>query len=130
MADAVAENKIDATSQRLRRKPRRSPVRMILLIVLVLALVAAGYFLWQYFGSYESTDDAQIDGHLNAVSARINGQVSEVLVENQQVVKKGDVLIRIDPRDFEIAMAKAEADLADAEATLEGSRTDVPITST
>ncbi len=130
MADPIVEEKKpDAPSQRWTRKPRRGPARIIAAIVLVVLLVG-GYFLWQYFGSYESTDDAQIDGHLNAISARINGQVSEVLVEDQQIVKKGDVLVRIDPRDYEVAVAKSEADLADAEASLEGSRTDVPVTST
>jgi membrane fusion protein, multidrug efflux system len=130
MAEAVAEKKLDVTSPRLIRKSRRRLARMILPIVLLVALVAAGYFLWRYFGSSESTDDAQIDGHLNAISGRINGQVNEVLVKDEQIVNKGDVLARIDPRDFEVAVAKAEADLADAEATLQSSRTDVPITST
>jgi membrane fusion protein (multidrug efflux system) len=130
MADTIVEEKkTEAPSQRLTRKPRRSPARIIVPIVLVV-LLAAGYFLMRYFGSYESTDDAQIDGHLNAISARISGQVSEVLVEDEQIVKKGDVLVKIDPRDYEVAVAKAEADLADAKAALESSRTDVPITST
>jgi membrane fusion protein, multidrug efflux system len=129
MADAVvAEKKPDAPAQRLTRRPRRSLARIIVPIILIVGLAVAGYYLWRYFGSYESTDDAQIDGHINAISARINGQVSDVLVEDQQIVNKGDVLVKIDPRDFEVAVAKAEADLADAEATLQGSRTDVPIT--
>jgi len=98
--------------------------------IVLVVLAVAGYFLWRYFGSYESTDDAQIDGHLNAISARISGQVNEVLVEDEQLVKKGDVLVKIDPGDYEVAVAKAEADLADAEAALEGSRTDIPVTST
>jgi len=131
MADTMAEEKTtDDPSPRWTRKPRRRPVRLIVLFVLVVVLGVAGYFLLRYFGSYESTDDAQIDGHLNAVSARINGQVNDVLVEDQQVVKKGDVLVKIDPRDYEVAVAKAEADLADAKASLESSRTDIPITST
>jgi len=96
----------------------------------LVVFAVGGYFLWRYFGSYESTDDAQIDGHLNAISARISGQVNEVLVEDEQLVKKGDVLAKVDPRDYEVAVAKAEADLADAEAALEGSRTDIPVTST
>jgi membrane fusion protein (multidrug efflux system) len=130
MADPMGEEKkTDVASQRWTRKPRRGPARIIVPTVLVILLVA-GYFLWRYFGSYESTDDAQIDGHLNALSARISGQVSEVLVEDQQLVKKGDVLVKIDPRDYEVAVAKADADLADAEAALEGSRTDVPLTAT
>jgi len=130
MAETIlAEKKVDAPPRRLTRRPRRTLAR-VLMPVALLALLAGGYFLWRYFGSYESTDDAQIDGHLNAVSARISGQVSEVLVEDEQIVKKGDVLARIDPRDYEVAVAKAEADLADAKASLESSRTDVPITST
>jgi membrane fusion protein (multidrug efflux system) len=130
MADPMGEEKkTDVPSQSWTRKPRRGPARIIVPIVLVVLLVA-GYFLWQYFGSYESTDDAQIDGHLNAISARISGQVNEVLAIDQQLVKKGDVLVKIDPRDYEVAIAKAEADLADAEAVLEGSRTDVPVTTT
>jgi len=129
MADTmVEEKKTDAPSQRWTRKPRRRPARIIAPIALVMLLVA-GYFLWNYFGSYESTDDAQIDGHLNAISARISGQVIEVLVDDEQIVKKGAVLVKIDPRDYEVAVAKAEADLADAKASLESSRTDVPITS-
>jgi membrane fusion protein (multidrug efflux system) len=130
MADTtVADKKTEAPLQRFARKRRRSPARVIVPVVAV-ALLAGGYFLWRYFGSYESTDDAQIDGHLNAISARISGQVSEVLVDDQQVVKKGDVLVKIDPRDYQVAVAKAEADLADANASLVSSRTDIPITST
>jgi membrane fusion protein (multidrug efflux system) len=96
-------------------------------LVVVIVLAAGGYELMKYFGEYESTDDAQIDGHVDAVSARISGQLNEVLVEDAQVVKAGDPLVRIDPRDYQVAVAKAEADLADAEAALDSSRTDVPI---
>ncbi len=100
----------------------------ILVPVAVVALLVGGYFLWGYLSSYESTDDAQIDGHVNAVSARIIGQVSEVLTADERFVKAGDVLVKIDPRDYEVAVAKAEADVADADATVMSSRTDVPIT--
>jgi membrane fusion protein (multidrug efflux system) len=104
--------------------------RFLLLGVLLIALAVGGYFLWQYLSSYESTDDAQIDGHINAISARISGHLSEVLVEDSQIVKAGDVLVRIDPRDYEVAVSKAEADLADAQASLQSARTDLPIVST
>ena len=126
---SVEEIKTPAPAKRIVRKPKRRRARLIALIVL-LPLLVGGYFLWRYFGTYESTDDAQIDGHINAISARISGHVNEVLVEDEQIVKAGDVLVSIDPRDYEVAVAKAEADLADAEATLESSRTDIPITST
>jgi membrane fusion protein (multidrug efflux system) len=96
----------------------------------VLALLAGGYFEWRHLSTYESTDDAQIDGHINAISSRISGHVIEVRAENEMLVHAGDVLVRIDPRDYEVAVAKAQADLADAEAAYESSRIDVPITST
>ena len=99
-------------------------------LVLVPVVLTAGDSLWTYFNAYETTDDAQVDGHINAISARISGNVVAVLAEDEQYVKAGDVLVRIDPKDYEVALAKAEADLADAEAALESSRTDVPITHT
>jgi membrane fusion protein (multidrug efflux system) len=112
--------------------PRRRPkLGRILVPVLVVAVLAVGgYYLWKYFNTYETTDDAQVDGHINAISARISGNVVEVLAEDEKYVKAGDVLVRIDPRDYEVALAKAEADLADSEAALESSRIDVPITNT
>src|SRR5262249_41760189 len=74
-----------------------------------------------------TTDDAQIDGHVNAVSGRITGTVIEVMAEDNQFVKAGDVLVRLDPQDYEVALNKAQADLQDAEAALESSRIDIPI---
>lgn len=116
------------TQTSLRRK-RRGLVRWLIAIVVVAALVVAGDYFWRYVNSYESTDDAQVDGHINAISARVAGNVIEIRAEDEQVVNQGDVLVRLDPRDYEVALAKAEADLADAEAALETSRTGVPIVS-
>src|SRR5262249_25027544 len=94
------------------------------------ALGMGGYQLWKYLGSYESTDDAQVDGHVHAISARISGHVSEVLAEDDQVVNGGAILVKIEPKDYEVAVAQAEANLADAESSMRSSRTDVPIIST
>jgi membrane fusion protein (multidrug efflux system) len=112
--------------------PRKKfPLLRVVVIAAVIAVLAVGsYYLWRYLNTYETTDDAQIDGHIDAISARINGNVIEVLAEDEQVVKAGDVLVRIDPRDYQVAVDKAEADLHDAEAALEGSRIDIPITTT
>src|ERR1700674_5253180 len=76
------------------------------------------------------TEEAQIDGHINAVSGRITGNVNEVRAEDEQYVHAGDVLVRLDPRDYEVALEKAQADLGDAEAALESSRIDIPIVTT
>jgi membrane fusion protein (multidrug efflux system) len=130
MADIAADDKkteSSSLSKRPLRASRRSSTRIILPIAIVILLVG-GYYLWKHFNAYESTDDAQIDGHINAISARINGNVIQVLTDDERLVKAGDVLVRIDPSDYQVAVAKAEADLADAEAALQGSRTDIPIT--
>ena len=98
-------------------------------IIVVLVLISGGYLFWLHLSKFESTDDAQVDGQLYAISSRINGHVIEVKVDDEQQVKAGDVLVVLDPKDYEVAVAKARADLADAVATYQSSRTDVPITS-
>jgi membrane fusion protein (multidrug efflux system) len=112
------------------RKGAKSLVRAIVLLVALGAVAAGSYYAWKYFSTYESTDDAQVDGHINAISARISGYVLEVPVDDERYVKAGDVLARIDPKDYSVAVANAQADLAAAEAAFLSSRTDVPITST
>ena len=112
------------------RSPRRARKlgRILVPFLIVAVLGVAGYYVWRHFNTFETTDDAQVDGHINAISARISGNVVEVLATDEKYVKAGDVLVRIDPKDYESALAKAEADLADAEAALETSRIDIPIT--
>jgi membrane fusion protein, multidrug efflux system len=117
-------------SDRILPPRNRKVARYLVAAVVVLVLGVVGYFVWKYMNGYETTDDAQIDGHVNAVSGRITGNVIDVRAEDEQYVNAGDVLVRLDPRDYEVALAKAQADLGDAEAALEGSRIDVPIITT
>jgi membrane fusion protein (multidrug efflux system) len=98
-------------------------------LVVVLILAVGGFFLWRHFSSYESTDDAQADVHLYPISARISGYVVKVNVEDNQWVEKGAVLVEIDPKDFEVAVAQAQANLSNAEATAQSLNITVPITS-
>jgi membrane fusion protein (multidrug efflux system) len=119
-----------AVEEKPRVSRRRSPAIKWLLILLVLGLAAAGYWYWGYASARESTDDAQIDGHVHPVAARIGGAVVKVLVDNNQFVQAGTVLVEIDPRDYQVARDRARADLSEAQANLDVSRTSVPITST
>jgi membrane fusion protein (multidrug efflux system) len=92
-------------------------------------LAFAGYTVWARLSRVESTDDAQIDGSIFPLSPRVAGHVIKVAVHDQAAVKANDVLVQLDPRDFEIAVAKARAELADAEATLASARSDIPVLS-
>jgi len=91
-------------------------------------VIAAGYFLWNAF-RFENTDDAEVDGHVMPLSARITGQIKDVFVIEGQVVHAGDVLVTIDPQDYQVAADQAHANLADAFATAASSHWNVPITS-
>jgi membrane fusion protein (multidrug efflux system) len=102
----------------------------IVIIIVLLVLVSGGYMFWLHLSKFESTDDAEVDGQIYAISSRITGHVIDVKVEDEQEVKTGDVLVVLDPKDYEVAVAKARADLADAVATYQSNRSDVPITST
>jgi membrane fusion protein, multidrug efflux system len=93
-------------------------------------LVVAGFLLWRYLSPRESTDDAQVSGHVSPVAALVAGTVKAIHVEDNQVVKAGDVVVEIDPRDYELALRKAQADLAAAQAAARAAQTGVPITST
>jgi membrane fusion protein (multidrug efflux system) len=107
------------------RKRRRN----IIIVLVAVVLVVGGLLLWRYLSSYESTDDAQVDVHLYPVSARISGYVIRVNVNDNQWVNKGDVLVEIDPTDYQVALAQAQANLANAEATANSLNITVPITS-
>ena len=102
--------------------------RNILILAVVLVAVVGGVLLWLYLSTYESTDDAQVDVHLYPVSARISGYVIAVNVDDNQWVEKGKVLVEIDPKDYEVAVAQARANLANSEATAQSLNITVPIT--
>jgi membrane fusion protein (multidrug efflux system) len=105
-----------------------NPRTKFILILAGIALVVGIVFLWRYFASYESTDDAQIDGHVNSVSARVSGHVISLNVQDNQYVEQGTVLVEIDPADYEVAVAQARAEYADAEAQASVAGINVPIT--
>src|SRR5271170_4021348 len=108
-----AEPPASHASDFLRQRPRTR----IFLVVGIIVLLIAGIFAWRYFSSYESTDDAEVDGHLMPVSARISGYVATVNVDDNQYVKAGQVLVEIDPRDYQIAVDQARADVGTSQGT-------------
>jgi membrane fusion protein, multidrug efflux system len=107
---------------------RRSRKRWIIAGAVVVVLIG-GIFLWQYFSGFEDTDDAQVDVHLYPVSARISGYVQAVHVGDNQYVQEGATLVEIDPEDYQVALAKAQANLETAEASARALNIDVPISS-
>jgi membrane fusion protein (multidrug efflux system) len=129
--EAEKEGPDQPLADRNRTPPRRVSKRRrnVVILAVVVVLVVAGAFLWRYLGSYESTDDAQADVHLYPISARVSGYVVRVNVDDNQWVEKGAVLVEIDPKDYQVALAQAQANLANAEATAQSLNITVPITS-
>jgi membrane fusion protein (multidrug efflux system) len=119
MADSVETSPAFTRSKRFR----------IIVGVVVLLAVGAGAW-WLLSRGHESTDDAQVDAHVTQIASRVGGTILRVAVEDNQVVDAGTVLVEIDPRDYQIAVDKAKAELADAEAAAVAAQSNVPITST
>ena len=105
-------------------RPRRISLRMLLVAALLLGASAIAPFLWNYLQSFQSTDDAQIDGHIDPLSSRINGTVIAVHGEDDDRVRKGELLVEIDPRDFTVAVARARASLELAQAQVASAKQD------
>jgi membrane fusion protein, multidrug efflux system len=96
--------------------------------VVILAVAGVVVWLWLTAGR-ETTDDAQIDGHVTQVAARVGGTITRVNVEDNQLVEAGTVLVELDPRDYQVALDRSRAELADAEASTIAAQSNVPITS-
>src|SRR6202047_2410312 len=122
---------LPSTERDFRTRPSRtaSPGFRIALVIAVLVLLVVGLFIYRYVTSYESTDDAQVDGHVNSISARISGHVVKLNVQDNQFVPAGTVLVEIDPADYQVALDRAKADFEDARAMAIAAGSDVPIAS-
>jgi len=114
--------------QRMAAWIKEHPLGFLLVIIAILALLIGGFFVWRYLESYESTDDAQVDGHINPISSRISGTVRSVYIEDDQKVSRGELAVELDPRDYDVALAQQKANLAQAQANLEAQNPNVPIT--
>ena len=136
MAETVTEK--DTAQERKVVTPAGDPApevepksnrRFIVIGVVLLLVLGAIFFYWRSTFT-EDTDDAQVDGNLYQVSSRIAGHVVKVYVDDNQQVQQGQLLVEIDPTDYQVALQQAEADLASATAQAVQATTNVPITRT
>src|SRR5271163_5138140 len=98
---------------KLQSKPAPTNTRgrlraFIIFFVILLAAAAGGLYFWLQSREFETTDDAQVDTHVSVVSARVDGSVARVYVDENQMVKLGDPLVDLDPRDFEVSLDQAK----------------------
>jgi len=118
----VVEKKIEAPAPKGRN-------RAFMVFFLILAIVAGvGFYYWWNSRNFETTDDAQVEAHLNPISSRIEGTITHVYVDNNQVVKAGDPLVDLDPRDYQVSLDQARAQLAQASSMIAAPQLNVPIT--
>jgi len=131
VADQNPEQKNPPADEQQLDKPEnlrpKSRKRYILFGVIAIVLIGGGLYWW-HSTFYENTDDAQINGNIIEISSRITGHVLNVEVQQNQAVKKGEILVELDPTDYETAVQRDEADLASAEANYEAATVNVPIT--
>lgn len=106
---------------------RKRGRRHFIIIGVVAVVIVAAVLYWWHSTFYESTDDAQVNGHLVQVSSRVTGHIMRVDVKVNQFVQAGAPMIEMDPRDFQVAVEKDEANLASAEANYEAARVAVPV---
>jgi membrane fusion protein (multidrug efflux system) len=124
------EKKKPPVKERARSWMKAHPLTTIGVLIGTVVLIIASILLWRYLSSYEDTDDAFVDGHTDPISPRISGFVTAIHVENTYSVKKGQLLVELDPRDYQVAQDRAQAQLAQAQAGFRAQLPNVPITQT
>jgi membrane fusion protein (multidrug efflux system) len=128
----VAEQTAEQTAEKNRidqpEETKQKPRRRFIIIGVVAVLVVVGLLWWWHSTYYEDTDDAQVNGHLIQISARIQGHVLKVNVDENQYVDAGAVIAQLDPKDFQTAVQQDEANLESAEASYEAAKVNVPVT--
>jgi membrane fusion protein (multidrug efflux system) len=119
------EDQLESTLSEETRSRSRVNVLLIGIVAFILVAISIGWYL--YSRSYESTDDAQVDGHLNPIAARIDGTIKAVHVDDNQAVQAGTLLIELDPNDDKVALQQAQAQYDEALAQLDASHPNLPI---
>jgi membrane fusion protein, multidrug efflux system len=126
LPQAAEEDQFESTLSE--EPPSRGRLKVFLIGIVALVLVAIGLGWYLYSRDYESTDDAQVDGHLNPIAARIDGTIKAVHVDDNQAVQAGTLLVELDPNDDNVALQQAQAQYDEALAQLGASHPNLPIT--
>lgn len=121
------EEEEERSGRKARGYLREHPAVMWGLIAAFIVIVIGVFFLWRHYAVLESTDDAQIDGHITPIAARVSGTVAEMHIQDNQMVNEGTLLVQLDPADYQNAVARARAELADVEASAKGAQTSIPV---
>jgi membrane fusion protein, multidrug efflux system len=124
LSDETQNN--DATPEEAPEKNSRR--KFVIIAVVILLVIGAGIFYWRSTFT-EDTDDAQVDGDLYQVSSRVTGQVIKVYIDDNQQVQVGQPIAEIDPKDYQVALEQAQANLASSQAAALQATVNVPITS-
>lgn len=121
-------NDQETQEKRKRTDPRRKRTLRLIVIALIVVAIIVAIPVYAYYSVRESTDDAQVDGHVIPISSRISGNVLSVLINDNQGVRAGQELVRLDPADYKVAIAQAEAQVSSSEADTQQSEENVPVT--
>ena len=132
-AGAINDHTVPASARPVNAAPAKSPSRgrrraFAIFFTILLLAAAGGTLYWLHSREFESTDDAQIEAHLNPISSRIEGNIVHVYVDNNQFVKVGEPLVDLDPRDYQVALSQVRAQLAQAASLVTAQEPNVPIT--
>lgn len=136
MADSTKDVELNGENEGNGSEPekRRSffqvhPNAKWILLFVFAVLIGGGIYVWRYYAAHASTDDAQINGEIYPISSRISGHVIAVAVQDNEFVKKGTILLQLDPTDYKVALERAQGNYATAVARSKASEVGVPITS-
>ncbi|HWF08678.1 MAG TPA: HlyD family secretion protein [Bryobacteraceae bacterium] len=113
----------------LGRRLSEHPIKVFIFLLILAGAAYGGVRWWNYLESYESTDDAEIDGDIYAITSRIPATIRAVYVEDNQAVKAGQLLVDLDPADYDVALSQAKAALNESRSLVAVARPNVPLTS-
>lgn len=124
-AKEIASEEPESPQAPVTRGRRRA---FFIFFAVLLLIAAAGFLYWMHARQFETTDDAQVEAHLNPISARIDGTITRVYVDDNQTVRVGDPLVDLDPRDYQVALDQVLAQVAQARSLVIAQEPNVPIT--